>query len=56
MHILASILAFNNSTNAGKYNHMSLVTEDKAFCALAEQYISVCGIPDPPLVQGDLFD
>ena len=56
MHILASILAFNNSTNAGKYNHISLITEDKAFCALAGLYISVSGIPDPPLVQGDFFD
>ena len=56
MHILASILAFNNSTNGEKYNHISLITEDKAFCALAGQYISVHGIPDPPPEQGLLFD
>lgn len=55
IHILGSILAFN-SNSGGKYDYILLITEDKPFRKLADHYIRVQGIPDPPLEQGLLFD
>lgn len=39
IQILASAVAFGN---------VKLITEDVAFSKLAEQYIPVCGLPEPP--------
>ena len=46
IQILASAVVFGN---------VKLITEDVAFSKLAEQYIPVCGLPEPPPEQLPLF-